>query len=60
MSTSLQSGARGLKRLPCLKYYYVLKWESRSTLGLNAAKIIDYKKNVSNKNCSELNFLQKK
>ncbi len=28
------------------------------TLGLNAAKIIDFN-NVSNKTCSELNFLQK-
>ncbi len=36
-----------------------LEWESRFTLGVNAAKNTDYKKNVSNKNCSEFNFLQK-
>ncbi len=31
------SGAVRLQRLPCLKYYSVLKGESRFTLGLNAA-----------------------
>ncbi len=28
----------------CLKYYNVLKWENRTTLGLNATKITDYNK----------------
>ncbi len=36
------SGAQELQRLTCLKYYNVLKWESRFTLGLNAAKNTDY------------------
>ncbi len=31
-----------LQRLPCLKYYNVLKWGSRFTLGLDAAKITNY------------------
>ncbi len=44
MSISLKSRARGLQRLQCSKYYYVLKWESKFTLVLNAAKIIDYNK----------------
>ncbi len=35
-----------------------LEWESRFTSGLNAAKNTDHIKNASNKNCSELNFLQ--
>ncbi len=30
------------KDVPCLKYYNTLKWESRFTLGPNAAKNIDY------------------
>ncbi len=38
MSISPQSEARGLERLPFLKYYYVLKWESKFTLGLNTVK----------------------
>ncbi len=29
-------------RLTCLKYYNEMKWESRFTLGLNAAKNTDY------------------
>ncbi len=32
----------GLQRLPCFKYYNALKWETRFTLGLEAAKITDY------------------
>ncbi len=44
MSISSQSGAMGLERLPCLKYYNVLKQENRLTLGLNAVKNIDYMK----------------
>ncbi len=30
------------KDVPCLKYYNTLEWESRFTLGLNAAKNVDY------------------
>ncbi len=41
MSISTRSGARGLQKLPCFKYYNVLKWESRFTLGY-AVKITDY------------------
>ncbi len=37
----------------------ILEWESRFTLGLNAAKIPIISKNASNKHCSELNFLRK-
>ncbi len=44
MSISLMSGTREFQRLPCLKYYNVLKWESRTTVRLNAAKINDYNK----------------
>ncbi len=44
MPISPRSRARGLPRSVYVKYYYVLKWESRSTSGLNAAKIIDYNK----------------
>ncbi len=39
MPISLQSGARGLKKLSCLKYYNELKRENRLTLGINTAKI---------------------
>ncbi len=35
MSTSYQSGAIGLERLPCLKYYNVLKRENRLNWILN-------------------------
>ncbi len=43
MSISPVSGTVELQRLQCLKYYYnVLKWESKFSLGLNAAKITDY------------------
>ncbi len=45
MSTFSKSGARDLQRLICLKYYNVLKLQSGFTLGLNAAKNIDYIKN---------------
>ncbi len=44
MYISPRSGAMGLQRLPCSKYYNVLKWESRFTLGHNAAKNMDYMK----------------
>ncbi len=42
MSISLGNEVRGLQRLPSLKYYNVQKWESRFSLGLNAAKSTDY------------------
>ncbi len=41
MFISIRSGAWGLERLTCFKYHIVLKWESRFTLRLNAAKITD-------------------
>ncbi len=61
---SPRSGASGIQRLSCLKYYNTLKWASRFTLGLNAAAkntVLSKKKkkNASNKSCLELNFLQK-
>ncbi len=47
MSFFLSSGAGGLKRFPCFKYYNVMKQKSRFTLELNVAKINDYiKKHV--------------
>ncbi len=43
MSVSHRSGAKRKQRLQSLKYYYnVLKWESRFTLGLDAAKNTHY------------------
>ncbi len=42
MSISPRSGARGLERFPSLKYYNVLKRESRFNLGLNAVKNTHY------------------
>ncbi len=45
MPISIRNGAMGLQRLICLRYYNVLKWEIRFTLGLNADKNADYKKN---------------
>ncbi len=42
MSTFLRSGPRGPQLLPCLKYYNALKWKSRFTYGLNAAKNTAY------------------
>ncbi len=47
MSISPSSGARGLERLICLKYYTVQKWESRFTFRLNAAKNTHYIKKCS-------------
>ncbi len=37
-----QSGATGLERLICFKYYIVLKWKSRFTLELDTAKNTHY------------------
>ncbi len=42
MCTSFQSGAKGLQRLICFKYYIVLKWKSKFSLELNAAKNSQY------------------
>ncbi len=59
MCISPWSGVRGFERLIWLKYY-LLKRQIAFTLGLNDAENTDYmKKKVSNKSCSELNFLQK-
>ncbi len=44
---------------PKIKYYDVLKWENRFTLGFNTAKNTGYMKKASNKSCCELNFVQK-
>ncbi len=38
MSISPKSIARGVQRLICMKYYNVLKWESRFTFEFNTAK----------------------
>ncbi len=57
MSFSSKSGARRFQRL--IFWYNILKWESKFTLGLNTAEIINIIKNSSNKSCSELKFLQK-
>ncbi len=38
----LRNGARGLRRLPCFKYYNVWDWESRFFLQHNAAKNVNY------------------
>ncbi len=46
MSIPHRSGDTGLKRLPFLKYYDVLKRENGFTCGLNTAKIIDYIKKL--------------
>ncbi len=42
ISVSLRSGAKGIQRLPFLKYYNVLEWESRFVLGPNTAGNMDY------------------
>ncbi len=47
---SPRSGARGLQRLPFLKYNNILEWESWLSLGLNVAKSTD---------CIEKCFIQK-
>ncbi len=39
--------------------FEILEWESKFTLGLNAAKNTNYINKVSIKNCSEFNFQQK-
>ncbi len=41
---STRSGARGDPKIDLFKYYNVLQWESRFTLGLNTAKNTDYMK----------------
>ncbi len=59
MSIFSRSRAKGLQSLPYLKYYYIWKWKSRLTLGLNATEITDYRRKASSKSYSELNFVQK-
>ncbi len=46
MFISSRKEARWYQKLSCLKYYNVLKWESRSTLALNIAKITNYMRGV--------------
>ncbi len=46
MSISLRVGARRLQKLPSLKYYNVLKWESKFTLRLNSAQNKHYFKKM--------------
>ncbi len=54
------SGPRGLEGLSSLKYYNIQKWESRFSLGLNAAKIVHYmRKHASNNSCLALNSVKK-
>ncbi len=59
MSISFRSRAWGLEWSPSLKYYNVLKQESRFTLELNAAKIRVISKKASNKSCWALKFRTK-
>ncbi len=42
MSISPQSGTKEFERLPCLKYYNILKEENGLTLEFNTAQNIDY------------------
>ncbi len=42
MCISPRSGVRALQRLICLKYYNILKLESRFTLELNSVKNTNY------------------
>ncbi len=42
MSIFLRSGAREHQRLPCFKYFNVLKQANRFTLGFDTAEITDY------------------
>ncbi len=59
MSISPRNEARELQRLPCFKYYNLLKQESRFTVGLTPPKLPIISKNVSNRSCRKLNFVQK-
>ncbi len=54
-----QEWSSGFQRFPFLKCYDVLEYESRFTIRMDVTKNTDYTKNYSNKNCWELNFLQK-
>ncbi len=58
ISISTRSGAGGLRRLPLLKYYDVLEWESEFPR-MDAEKNTDYIKKFFKQNLLELNFLQK-
>ncbi len=46
MSISPGSEAKELQRLPGLKYYNVMKWETRLNWGFNVAKITNYIKKM--------------
>ncbi len=60
MSISPRSGAWRLQRLICLKYYNVLKKESKFTLRLNAAESTDYIKKFLKQNFLSIKFFTKK
>ncbi len=57
MSFSPKNGDSWLQRLPCVKYYNVLKRVIDS--GLNTAKNTDYMKKKTLSQSCELNFLHK-
>ncbi len=50
----------GLQRLPYLKYYNVLKWESKFTFGLNTAKNTHYIKKSFKLKLLNIKFCTKK
>ncbi len=58
-SVSSRSVARGLQRLPFLKHYTILEWESRFILGLKAVKCTDYIKKYFKQQLSKIRFLTK-
>ncbi len=60
MSTFPRSGVRELQKLLSSKYYYVLKWESRFTLKLDAAKNMHYVKNFLKSQMFKIKFQTKK
>ncbi len=60
MPISPRSEAKGLQRLPSLKYYIVLKQESIFTIGLDASKITDYIKKSFKWKLLSFKFLTKK
>ncbi len=59
MSITFSSGGRRVRRLPCLKYCNMPKWERRSTSGLNGGKITDYIKKCFKLKLFKIKFLTK-
>ncbi len=53
----MESGSS--KNVMCLKCYNTPKWESRFTLGLNAAKNIDYNEKWFKQKSRKIKFLTK-